>query len=248
MSKHERELLSDGILGDFIETGIWRGGVCIFMRAVLEAHNCTDRFVWVADSFQGFPEVTNELTPDRELLIFFGAADALAVSMEIVQENFKRYGLLDGQLKFLPGWFKDSLPGAPIDRLAVLRLDSDLYESTIEALENLYPKLSPGGFVIVDDYSISTCRDAVRDFREKYEIKDSYSNDRLDWCLLAPNNMTSLQSLWRTGQRIAGKGVRLCVSYLWRRPVLVICCRWCQRHGPHGAPVTRCSSLRADQV
>jgi hypothetical protein len=176
------QVLADQIPGDFIETGVWRGGVCIFMRAVLEAYGCTDRVVWVADSFQGFPEVTDGSHPlDRESLaaVLREADDVLAVSMQIVQENFKLYGLLDDQVKFLPGWFKYSLPGAPIDRLAVLRLDGDLYESTMDALENLYPKLSAGGFVIVDDYAIPACRDAVRDFREKHSLKDPIQT--IDW-------------------------------------------------------------------
>jgi O-methyltransferase len=65
-------------------------------------------------------------------------------------------------------WFNDTLPDAPIDRLAVLRLDGDMYESTIEALNALYHKVSYGGFVIVDDYFLPPCAKAVTDFRERY--------------------------------------------------------------------------------
>ena len=166
------QVLADGIPGDFIETGVWRGGVCIFMRAVLEAYGCTDRAVWVADSFQGIPESTGGSHPLDQELALHRANDVLAVPIQVVQENFRRYGLLDDQVKFLPGWFKDSLPEAPIDRLAVLRLDGDLYESTTDALDNLYPKLSTGGFVIVDDHVIRGCRDAVRDFRRRHDIED----------------------------------------------------------------------------
>jgi hypothetical protein len=108
---------------------------------------------------------------DQEIALH-RANDVLAVPIQVVRENFSRYGFLDGQVKFLPGWFKDSLPEAPIDRLAVLRLDGDLYESTMDALENLYPKLSIGGFVIVDDHVIPSCQDAVRDFRRKNGIED----------------------------------------------------------------------------
>jgi hypothetical protein len=166
------QVLTDKIPGDFVETGVWRGGVCIFMRAVLEAYDCADRTVWVADSFQGVPETTGGSHVLDQKLALHRANGVLAVSMQVVQENFRRYGFLDGQVKFLPGWFKDSLPEAPIDRLAVLRLDGDLYESTMDALENLYPKLSTGGFVIVDDYFIPGCRDAVRDFRKEYNVED----------------------------------------------------------------------------
>lgn len=166
------QVLTDDIPGDFIETGVWRGGVCIFMRAVLQAYGCVDRTVWVADSFEGIPETTRESHPLDQKLALHKANGVLAVSMQVVRENFRRYGLLDDQVNFLPGWFKDSLPEAPIDRLAILRLDGDLYESTIDALENLYPKLSNGGFVIVDDYAIPGCRDAIRDFRNERNIED----------------------------------------------------------------------------
>ena len=82
----------------------------------------------------------------------------LAVPEEEVKANFRRYGLLDDQVRFLPGWFKDTLQDAPIDRIAVLRLDGDLYESTIQALDALYPRVSPGGFCIIDDYlAVKAC-------------------------------------------------------------------------------------------
>jgi len=99
------------------------------------------------------------------------AAPVLAVSEAEVRANFERYGLLDDQVRFLPGWFKDTLPDAPIDRLAVLRLDGDLYESTIQPLDALYPRLSPGGFCIIDDYfGIKACRQAVTDYRAKHGV------------------------------------------------------------------------------
>jgi O-methyltransferase len=93
--------------------------------------------------------------------------------VEQVAANFHRYGLLDEQVRFVKGWFRDTLPTAPIGRLAVLRLDGDLYESTMEALIHLYPKLSPGGYVIVDDYgNIAPCRQAVHDYRQQQQIQD----------------------------------------------------------------------------
>jgi hypothetical protein len=164
-------VLADGIPGDFIETGVWRGGVCIFFRALLAAHAVADRTVWVADSFQGIPDSTTGDPRDR-LIALDRFNDTLAVSMEEVEENFRRYGLLDDQVRFLPGWFCDTLPTAPIQRLAVLRLDGDLYGSTMDALVSLYPKLSVGGYVIVDDYIIKACREAVHDYRAKLDIDD----------------------------------------------------------------------------
>uniref|UniRef100_A0A7S0NMH8 Macrocin O-methyltransferase n=2 Tax=Calcidiscus leptoporus TaxID=127549 RepID=A0A7S0NMH8_9EUKA len=88
-----------------------------------------------------------------------------------VQSHFARLGLLDKQVVFLKGFFSDTLPTAPIERLSLLRLDGDLYASTRDALEHMYPKLSPGGFCIVDDYySFQECRRAVDEYRELHHI------------------------------------------------------------------------------
>ncbi len=160
-------VLDDGIPGDLIETGVWRGGAVIFMRAALKAHGVTDRSVWVADSFEGLPPATLDIDRPDDLS---GFAD-LAIDLETVRANFKRYGLLDDQVKFVKGWFKDTLPIAPIDRLALLRLDGDYYESTWDALDALYPKLAPGGIVIVDDYGlIHGCRKAVDKYRALHHV------------------------------------------------------------------------------
>jgi len=162
--------LADGIPGDLIETGVWRGGATILMRGILKVHGVTDRRVWVADSFQGLPAPDTERYP---LDAFWSkSAGRLCVPLDAVKDLFARYQLLDEQVRFLPGWFAETLPGAPIERLAVLRLDGDLYASTMDSLSHLYPKVSPGGFVIVDDYNIESCRRAVEDFRSAQGIGD----------------------------------------------------------------------------
>jgi O-methyltransferase len=170
-------LISDGIPGDLIETGVWRGGAVIFMRAVLAAFGDETRTVWVADSFEGLPP------PDPAYPIDAGdlhhTRSRLAVSLQDVRANFDRYGLLDDRVRFLKGWFKDTLPEAPIDRLGLIRLDGDMYSSTIEALAALYPKLSVGGFVIVDDYALKGAREAVTDFRREHGIRDPI--EEIDW-------------------------------------------------------------------
>ena len=178
------DVLANGTPGDLIETGVWRGGSTIFMRGILKAHGVTDRSVWVADSFEGFPSTeeqgasarsftspeladtlgyqTRELAPEVR-----ASLDELSegISFEDVRDRFDRYGLLDDQVKFLRGWFRDTLPSAPIERLALLRLDGDLYDSTYDALNALYPRLSVGGYAIVDDYGdFEECRRAVHDY------------------------------------------------------------------------------------
>lgn len=165
-------VLQDDVPGDLIETGVWRGGGVILMRAILQAYRDTDRRVWVADSFQGVPPPNAEKYPQDAGDVHW-KHDYLAVSLDDVRENFARYGLLDDQVQFLPGWFRDTLPSAPIRRLAVLRVDGDIYESTMDALVHLYPKVSKGGFIIVDDYgAIAACQAAVDEYRALHHIRE----------------------------------------------------------------------------
>jgi hypothetical protein len=167
------DVLAREVPGDLIETGAWRGGATIFMRAVLKAYSVQDRQVWVADSFEGLPPPNPVKYPRDADSPPFHEFKELAVPVERVKSNFERYGLFDEKVKFLCGWFRDTLPRAPIERLAVVRLDGDMYESTMDGLENLYPKLSIGGFLIVDDYGVvAACREAVHDYRSAHGITE----------------------------------------------------------------------------
>ena len=173
------DIIRRGVPGDLIETGVWRGGSTIFMRAILQAHGDAARRVWVADSFQGLPPPDPEKYPADAGDTHHTHAD-LAVSLEQVRAHFERYGLLDDRVRFLKGWFKDTLPTAPIERLAVARLDGDMYESTMDALTSLYPKLSPGGYLIVDDFGYAeACRKAVHDYRAAHGITEEIVT--IDW-------------------------------------------------------------------
>ena len=164
-------ILKENIQGDFIETGIWRGGACIFMRGLLKAYEIHDRTVWAADSFDGVPPPS--LPQDSRLDLSKTVLPVLAVSLDDVKDLFIRYGLLDAQVKFLKGWFKDTLGDNSIPKLSLLRLDGDLYESTIDSLNHLYEKVVPGGFIIVDDYeSCEPCKEAISDFRTINQITD----------------------------------------------------------------------------
>jgi O-methyltransferase len=166
-------VIREDVPGDLVETGVWRGGTCIFMRAILAAYGDTTRKVWCADSFRGLPIPSVDDYPADSVAQWHKRQD-LVVSLDVVKKNFTRYGMLDRQVGFLEGWFKDTLPSAPIVRCAVIRLDGDMYESTMDALRSLYVKLSPGGFVIVDDYGLpeETSRRAVDDFRQTHGIRE----------------------------------------------------------------------------
>ena len=173
------DIIRSDVPGDLIETGVWRGGATIFMRAVLRAHNITDRNVWVADSFEGLPEPDPEKFPIEARMHASGVMrkryNHFAVGIDEVRCNFAAFGLLDEKVKFLKGWFKDTLPTAPVERVALMRLDGDYYDSTTDALTHLYDKLSPGGYAIIDDYGEDTwtsCRQAVDDFRRRRGINE----------------------------------------------------------------------------
>ena len=163
--------LSENIPGDYIETGVWRGGACILMRAVLAAYGVRDRRVFCADSFEGLPppNATKYPADKRDRLYRFRE---LAISEDVVRANFAAYDLLDEQVVFLKGFFSETLPRLTAEQFAIIRLDGDMYESTMDALTNLYDRVSDGGFVIVDDYGgLKNCARAVHDFLDERKIK-----------------------------------------------------------------------------
>lgn len=169
---------SDNVPGDLIETGVWRGGACIFMRGYLEAHGMRDRKLWVADSFEGLPKPA--LPQDKGYDFSAERVPILAISLEEVQDNFRRYDLLDERVLFLKGWFKDTLHKAPLEHVALARLDGDLYESTMDSLTVLYDKVVSGGYVIIDDYGdFEPCRRAVDEFRDREGITSPIQT--VDW-------------------------------------------------------------------
>ena len=170
-------IIENDVPGDLVECGVWRGGCTIFMKGMLESLGDQHRKVWVADSFQGLPKPSRP--EDRGLDISRDMVPHLAVSREEVKEAFQNYELLDERVCFLEGWFKDTLAEAPIEKIAILRLDGDLYESTMDSLLALYDKLSPGGYLIIDDYYIPACRKAVHDFRQDRGISETIME--IDW-------------------------------------------------------------------
>lgn len=171
-------VIDDGIPGDLLEAGVWRGGSAIFMRALLEVLGDGTRRVWAADSFRGLPPPDPSVNADRGDKHHRNRF--LSVGLSDVKHNFHKYGLLDDRVSFLEGWFSDTLPRAPIESLAVLRADGDMYASTMDILTSLYKKISAGGFVIIDDYgAIPACRQAVETFRSANSISDPIMS--IDW-------------------------------------------------------------------
>jgi O-methyltransferase len=167
-------IVADDVPGDVIEAGAWRGGASILARATLDGLG-DDRAVWVADSFEGFPEVDDA---DSEAFRL-SALDFLAAPLEEVRESFARLGC-DRGVEFVPGFFQDTLPGLAGRRWSLIRLDADTYEPTRLALDRLYPGLSVGGYMVVDDYfAFQGCRQAIDQFRSENGITEPL--ERIDF-------------------------------------------------------------------
>ena len=180
LQERVQTIVADGIPGDLIEAGSWRGGASLLMRATLDSLEGSGREVLVADSFQGFPAAGGEHGDGYDLSSDLAGVDFLAVPREEVAQTFARLGV-DRGVTFVPGFFQDTLPGLSGRRWAIVRLDGDTYESTQVALESLYPGLSAGGYLIVDDYlMLDECRAAVDDFRAAHGITEPM--EQIDWC------------------------------------------------------------------
>ena len=172
--------IAHSIPGDFVETGAWRGGCGILMRATLEASAEHQRNVWLFDSFEGLPKPdANSFPADRDDQ-HWTFSSYLGVSLDQVKANFEKYELLDDRTHFIKGWFRDTVPYSEVGPISVLRLDGDMYESTWLVLTHFYPRVSPGGFVIIDDYgAIPTCKAAVDEYRRAHSIVSAMTP--VDW-------------------------------------------------------------------
>jgi O-methyltransferase len=173
------DVLERNIPGDFIEAGVWRGGAAIFVKALLDLHGEDGRSVWLADSFTGPPK-PNPVDYPNDPDDLLHTISFLSVSAQEVSANFQRYGLLDERVRLVPGYFKDTLPGLADQTWALIRLDGNLYESTMDGLVHLYPRLAPGGYLIIDDFGCCpSCRQAVEDYRRLHGIDEEIQT--IDW-------------------------------------------------------------------
>lgn len=175
LTKNQLELIEKVVVwleekrvpGDLLEAGIWRGGAVILMRALIDAYEMADRRVFAADSFAGIPPNERAMNDPVD-----SWRDRWIATLDEVKQNIDRFGLLDDRIVFVVGFFADSLKTLAGERFALIRLDSDSYESVETSLEHLYPLLSRNGVVIIDDWHLAGCRQAVLDYRERYGIAD----------------------------------------------------------------------------
>ena len=169
-------IISGKIEGDLVEAGVWRGGACIFMAHLLKVSAEQHRNVYVCDSFEGLPKPSG-VYPQDEYSEFHNSP-LLMVSLETVLSNFNKYKLLDDNVKFVKGFFSETMTWGTFhsNKIALLRLDGDMYGSTMDVLVKLYDRVSVGGYIIVDDYALKPCKKAIDDFRNARNISDEIIN------------------------------------------------------------------------
>jgi O-methyltransferase len=155
-------LTTEDIEGDIVEIGVWRGGASIFMTALLNFAGDRNRKVFIADSFEGFPPPSDEYTVDAGDI--HHKIEFMCVSEKEVIENFDRYEIAMDRVQIVKGWFDETLESLPATKISLLRLDAVMYSSTMQALRTLYARVVPGGFVVLDDYSLIGVHTAVHDF------------------------------------------------------------------------------------
>ncbi len=175
-------VVRDEIEGDLIEAGTWRGGASILIRATLDSLGAADRTLWLADSFEGFPPAgEHDAAADQRLETQLGGTDFFAPGLGTVQSYFARFGLSTG-VKFVPGFFEQTLRHLRDRRWSLVRVDADTYSATKAALEALYPGVACGGYVVLDDYFhpwLPECRRAVEDFRLEHGVREPIH--QIDW-------------------------------------------------------------------
>ncbi len=155
-----KSLIDREVPGDFVEAGVYAGAEVAVMAKAIMFTGATGRRVHLFDSFQGIPQPGPE---DLEFLAAGTQAGGASCPMADVKRNMRAWGIPDELLVWHPGWFDETLPGCDLGPIALLRLDGDLYESTKPCMQHLYPKLSVGGWCIVDDYPLSGCRKALHE-------------------------------------------------------------------------------------
>jgi O-methyltransferase len=153
-----------GLPGDIVECGVWNGGSAAVMGWAnnKETHNCMNRMIWLFDSFQGLPRPTEKDGKSERENYFKGWCKG---DVNKVRRIFARLGVPVDLVKIVPGWFEHTLKTAPVDRIAILHIDADWYESVKLVLDVFYDKVVPGGFVILNDYGAwPGCNQAINDY------------------------------------------------------------------------------------
>ena len=168
--------------GDIVECGVWKGSTFSYMATVFP-----ERTMWAYDSFEGVPSNKEQTKyPEKystNNIDWATCCPELSVDVSFLFESFSKYNVPNiNRINIVKGWFKDTLPNAK-QSIVLLRVDGDLYSSTYEILEYLYPLVVDGGFIIFDDYCIPESKQAIHDyFVNTKQLPKFYDvSDALPW-------------------------------------------------------------------
>lgn len=164
-------VLDKNVLGDLVECGVFAGAHVAIMTKILMRRKVKNRLVHALDSFLGIPHAGEHDVDNIDGTLFKCGRDGVLVSSGIsvctrkqIDEHMKQWGIDASLIRYHEGWFQDVLPQCTIGDIAFLRLDADLYESTLCCLRSLYDRVSPGGVVFIDDWKMKGCKQAVLDY------------------------------------------------------------------------------------
>ena len=183
-------VLENNIEGDFVECGVWRGGSSMLMAKMLKNRSISDRKIYLYDTYEGMSEPTK-----KDVSIAGDDAEKLMekeknnkeesvwclADLADVKQNMRKTGFAEESLVFVKGKVEDTLTNdLPMSKIAILRLDTDWYESTKHELNILYPILSQNGVLLIDDYGHwQGCRQAVDEYFQEHKINPLMS--RVDY-------------------------------------------------------------------
>lgn len=177
-----RYVLDRGISGDFVECGVWRGGSAMLIAMMLKNRNVRDRKLYLYDTFEGMSAPTaddKDFRGQQATQLMEKNADNKETSvwcladLREVKHNMGLTALPADQIVYVQGKVEDTIPATlPTGDIALLRLDTDWYESTWHELVHLYPRLVEHGILIIDDYGHwEGCRKAVDHYFEQEKIR-----------------------------------------------------------------------------
>jgi len=155
--------------GDVVETGVYQGGSsAVILKVLLTYDRCGKQF-WAFDSFQGLPNITKKDQVGEQIV---GAQGSFVAGVDEFKANLEARGVWnESRVRIVPGWFSDTVGKAGVKTISFLRLDGDLYHSTLDVLKGFYPLVTQGGYIYVDDYgSFNGCRHAVDEYRAEHHV------------------------------------------------------------------------------
>ena len=170
MEKLVKTVCSDRIPGSIVETGVWKGGMAMWIKSILKYYH-SDKKIWLFDVFDRFPEPVDQT--DKYIHPITSILFENAPTIQSVRDNFIHFNLYNN-INLVKGLFEHTLEITDTGSIAILHLDSDYYDSTLYVLRKMYDRISIGGYVVIDDYGNNwlACKKAVDEFRLERSITD----------------------------------------------------------------------------